>query len=154
MGHDAAARRPAHSVEPAHEEVQDRHDEDGQPLVLRAEQRNRNDHEHHRQGGQHQSQRQEYARVAAVGDTSHQEFGQGVGHGVHRQHDAQFALVEAEQGELRDRHREIFPDDVESGVPDEDAEKHLQTHAFVFRIDLVGLHFRFIGRGLKNFPHN
>lgn len=29
------------------------------------------------------------------------------------------------------------------------AEKYLQAHAFVFRIHLVGFHFRFIRRGLQ-----
>ena len=148
VGHDATARRPAHAVEPADQKVQDRHEDDGQLLAFGAEQRDRDDHEHHRHGGQDQSQRQEHAGVAAVRNASHQEFGQGVGHGVHREDDAQFALVEAQEREFGNRHREILPDDVESGVSDEDAEEYLQAHALVFRIHLVGFHFRFIRRRL------
>ena len=149
VGHDAAARGPAHTVEPADQKVQDRHEDDGQLFALRAEQRDRDDHEHHRHGCQDQSQRQEHAGVAAVRDASHQEFGQRIGYGVHREDDAQFALVEAEERKFGNRHRKVLPDDVESGVSDEDAEKYLQAHAFVFRIHLVGFHFRFIRRGLQ-----
>ena len=64
--HHAAARGPSHAVEPAHEGVQDAHHQDGEGLVLRADELDRDEHEAHRDGREDEAQGQEHAGVGAV----------------------------------------------------------------------------------------
>lgn len=147
--HHASARRPSHAVEPAHKEVEGSHQRDGQSLVLSANELHGHDHEQHRQGGAHQSQREELAGVAAVAYRSHDELRETIGNGVHRQHDAQLALVEAERGEGGDCHREVFAHNVETGIADEDAHEYLPAQLAVFGVGLRARLFGFIGRWCK-----
>ena len=151
--HHASARRPAHAVEPAHEEVQDAHHQDGQGFAFGADGLDGDDHKAHRDGGQHQAEGQERPGVGAVGDTAHQEFGEGVGRGIQAEDEAQLRLLEAERRHGRDGHRQVFADQVEAGIADEGAQEHLQAQALVAGVGLRPGLGGLISRLLKEFEH-
>ena len=151
--HHAAARRPAHAVEPAHQGVEHAHHQDGQGFVFRADQLDGDNHEAHGNGRKDEPHRQEDAGVGAVGDAAHQEFGQGVCCSVQAQNKAQLGFVETQRRHGRDGHGQVFSHQIESGVANECADEYLQPQAFEFGVGLRAGLCRQIGRLLHEFQH-
>ena len=151
--HHAAARGPAHAVEPPHKGVQDAHHQDGEGLVLRADELDRDDHEAHRDGREDEAQGQEHAGVGAVRHAAHQELREGVGGRVQAQHEAELGLGEAQRGHRRDGHGQVLPHQVEAGVADEGADEYLQSEFLVLLIRLGSGLFREMGGLLQEFQH-
>ena len=154
MGHHAATRRPTHTVEPTDKEVQDGHQGDCQALVVSTNPLHRNDHEHHRDGSEDQTQRQEALCIAAIGDTGHDKLGEAIGDGVHGEHHTQLALLEAERREHRDCHGEVLADNIESRVTNKDTDEDLPTQATVSLICLGACLLRLKSRRSQKIPHN
>ena len=152
--HHAAARGPSHAVEPAYEGVQDAHHQDGEGLVFRADELDRDDHEAHGDGGEDEAQGQEHAGVGAVGHAAHQELREGVGGRVQAQYEAEFGLGEAQRGHRRNRHGQVLPHQIEAGVADEGAQEDLESQFLVLGIGLGAGLRRQVGRLLEEFKHS
>ena len=151
--HHAAARGPAHAVEPADQAVEHPHHQDGQGLVFRADPLDRDDHEAHGDSREDEAQGQENAGVGTVAHAAHQELGQGVGGGVETQDESQLRLVETERGHSRDGHGEVLADEIESGVADEGPDEDLRAQALVSGIRLGAGLGRQVLRLLEELEH-
>ena len=86
---------------------------------------NRHNHKHHGHSSQHQAQRQEDTRVAAIGNAGHNELRETVSHGIHRKHDTQLSLFKAKWFEHGNGHGEILTNNIETGITDERSKKYL-----------------------------
>ena len=140
VGHDASARGPAHTLEPADEELRDEHHDDRRDTGRCPE-------EHRHQRRQHQSQRQEDTGVAAVGNAAHQELRKPVGNGVRRERDAQVTLVESHFDKVGHGQREVLAHEVVTGISDEDADEYLQPQPLVLFVYFFRSDGRFVFRG-------
>lgn len=101
-------------------------------------------HEDHDERRGDQSQRDEDAGVAAVGDRAHDEFADTVGDRHGRERPAQVGLVVAHGFERRHGDREVLAYEVVAGIADEDTPEYLTAQAGVLFVDLFGGQFGFV----------
>ena len=111
--HGLAGRRPAHPLHPAVDGLQ--HEHDGQ---RRVDPLRKSRHRHHG-ARQQQAERQEVLRVAAIGDRSHQELGDPIGHRQRGQREAEFGLrmLRVFGEDVGKSQRQVVANQVVRGVP-------------------------------------
>lgn len=130
VGDDAGAGRIAHAVEPSHEGVEHAHHYDAHSVVLDVG--DGDYHEAHAHGCTDEAKREELAGVATVAHGAHEEPREGVGEGIHGEHDAQLAFFEAELFHEGHGHAEVFAHQIETGIGDECTDEDLPAQGFVF----------------------
>lgn len=114
----------------------------------------RNYHERHGYGCKYETERQESSCVAPVADARHDKLGESVSDGIHREDYGELFSVESELLESWYCHGKILPDDVETGVSYEYAEKYLPSESFVAGVNARSCLLFLEGRGCEEIPHS